>query len=134
MTSGSPRTHPTPQLHPVNAVLRFALELLALGLLGGWGFALSNGPVRYVWMLGLPLLAATAWATFTVPGDPSRGKDGPVRVSGVVRLGLETLFFGSAVAACYALSTATCAIALGAVVCLHYVWLRARTAWLLEQR
>jgi hypothetical protein len=117
----------------MNSLLRFVLELVALGMFGRWGFMSTAGTMRYVWMLGLPLLAAVIWGTFTTPGDPSRGQDGPVRVPGLVRLALEMVFFGSAVAACYALSSATWASLLGAIVGLHYAWAHARLAWLLRQ-
>ena len=118
----------------INALLRFLLELLALGLFGRWGFMCSEEPTRYVWMVGLPLLAAALWGTFTTTGDPSRGKDGPVPVSGVVRLSLEVVFFGSAVAACFSLYAATWAIGLAALICVHYAWAHARITWLLRQR
>jgi hypothetical protein len=120
-------------LHPLNAALRFALELVALGLFGRWGFMCRTADARYLWMLVLPLLAAVIWGTFTVPGDPSRGKTGPMRVSGAIRLAVEAAFFAAAAAACYALSTATWAAVFVALVCLHYVWAHARTRWLLAQ-
>jgi hypothetical protein len=104
-------------------------------MLGRWGLASSSDPVRrYLWLVAVPLLAATIWATFTVRDDPSRGKNGPVRVSGCVRLGIEATFFGSAIAACYALSSLAWAAAFAALVCLHYAWAHARTRWLLDQR
>jgi hypothetical protein len=122
-------------LQPLNAILRFGLELVALGLLGAWGFTCSADPVRRcVWLFAVPLLAAAIWGTFTTAGDPSRGKDGPVRVSGCVRLGIEAAFFGCAVAACSALSTATWAAAFAVLVCLHYASTHARVRWLLAQR
>lgn len=106
-----------------------------LGLLGGWGFASSSDPLRrYLWLVTVPLLAATIWSVFTVTGDPSRGKNGPVPVSGYVRLGIEATFFGCGAAACYALSSARWALAFGALVCLHYAWAHARVRWLLRQR
>jgi hypothetical protein len=114
--------------------LRFALELIALGLFGRWGFMCTSGAARYAWMLALPLLAAAVWGTFTVPGDPSRGKTGPVPVSGAARLALEATFFGAATAACDALGFTAWAAAFGASVCLHYVAAHARTRWLLTQR
>ena len=134
MTSGSRDRWRRP-LHPLNAALRFALELIALSLLARWGFTCSTDPVRrYLWLVAVPLLAAAIWGTFTVTNDPSRGKNGPVRVSGHVRLGIEATFFGCAIAACYALSSATWAAAFTALVCLHYTWAHARMRWLLEQR
>jgi hypothetical protein len=132
MNATSTEHRPLP-LHPLNALLRFVLELVALGLFGRWGFACVTGASRYFWLIALPLSAAALWGTFTVPGDPSRGKHGPVRVSGRARLGLEAAFFGCACAACYALSSATWATVFGAVVCLHYIWAHARTRWLLTR-
>jgi hypothetical protein len=125
--------HQPRPLHPLNAALRFVLELVALSLFGRWGYTCGVGAMSYVWMLALPLVAAALWGTFSVPGDPSRGKHGPVRVSGAARLALEAIFFGAAVAACYAASNATWALMLGAVICLHYGWAQARTRWLLTQ-
>jgi hypothetical protein len=119
-------------LHPLNAGLRFVLEMLALGLFGRWGFSSSSTALRYAGMLGLPLLAAVVWGTFTVPGDPSRGKDGPVRVSGAARLTLEAIYFGAAAAACYALSSAPWAALFIVIVGLHYAWAHQRTRWLLR--
>lgn len=122
-------------LQPLNAILRFVLELVALGLLGRWGFTSSTDPVRkYLWLVAVPLLAATIWGTFTVTGDPSRGKNGPVHVSGCVRLAIEAAFFGCAVAACHALGFTTWAAAFALLVCLHYAWAHARIRWLLDQR
>jgi hypothetical protein len=111
-------------LRPLNAIFRFALELVALGLLGAWGHSCSTDPARrYLWLLAVPLLAATVWGTFTVANDPSRGKDG-----------IEAAFFGCAIAACYAVSSATWAAAFGMLVCLHYATTLPRVRWLLAQR
>lgn len=119
----------------LNALLRFLLELTALGLLGRWGFTCSTDPVRrYVWLVAVPLLAAMIWGIFTVPGDPSRGKNGPVRVSGAVRLGIEAVFFGSAIAACHALNATAWAAVFGSLACLQYACANARVRWLLQQR
>lgn len=120
---------------PLHAVFRFALELVALGLLGAWGYTCSSDPARrYLWLLAVPLLAAGIWGTFTVANDPSRGKNGPVRVSGYVRLGIEAAFFGCAMAACYAVSSALWAAAFATLVCLHYATTLPRIRWLLAQR
>jgi hypothetical protein len=130
LASGTP---PRP-LHPINAVLRFALELVALAALGRWGFMLSTRGVRYVWMLAAPLTAAALWGTFTVPADPSRGSTGPVRVSGLLRLALEAGFFGCACWALERLGQRAWASTLAVAVGVHYVWARERTRWLLQQR
>lgn len=75
--------------------MRFVLELA--GLVG-------FGRAAYVeagWLGAViaPLLAATVWGLFNVPGDPSRSGKAPIPVRGVVRLALEwTFFFGAATA------------------------------------
>lgn len=118
-------------LHPLNAALRFVLELGALFGLGTWGHALSGG---YGLAIALPLVAASTWGVFTVPGDPSRGKAGPVRVSGVVRLLLEAVFFTAGTCGLAQTGHETLAIVFGVSVCLHYALAHARTRWLLAQR
>ncbi|HKP62826.1 MAG TPA: DUF2568 domain-containing protein [Polyangiales bacterium] len=119
-----------PTLHPLNAALRFLLELLALGALGSWGYSMSEGALRYVFAPALPLIAASIWGVFTVPGDPSRGKDGPVSVPGPVRLLIEAVFFAAGAAAIAAIGHATLAFVDAASVCLHYALAHARTRWL----
>jgi hypothetical protein len=63
-SAGHAGPRPKP-LHPVNATLRFALELVALAALGRWGFVLSVHATRYLWMLAVPLSAGALWGTFT---------------------------------------------------------------------
>ena len=75
--SGEPPTMPG-----WNKALRFMLELGALGSMGWWGYEQSDGNGRYALMAELPITAAAAWGVFAFPGDPSRGGDGVVQVSG----------------------------------------------------
>src|SRR5262245_32070835 len=123
-----------PSLHPLNAVLRFALELAALAALGMWGYASGDGALRYVFAAGLPLAAASVWGTFTVPGDPSRGKSGPVPVSGAIRLLIEAAFFAAGTWAFARTEHLRIAIAFALSVCVHYAFADARTRWILSQR
>ena len=118
-------------LHVLNAVLRFALELTCLYALGRWGHESSEGAQRYVLASVLPLIAASVWGVFTVPGDPSRGRNGPVPVSGRVRLALEALFFAAGVWAFAGMRQEAIALTFVACVCLHYVIGHARTRWLI---
>ncbi len=105
-------------LHAFNLALRFVLELLALAAVGYWGFTLSAPlGVRLLGGLGLPLLLATAWAVFRVPGD---GGEPVVVVSGAVRLLLEAVVFGTAVALLLAAGAPRLAGALSLVLVLHY--------------
>lgn len=74
-----------PRVPPLQLALRFLLELAALAGLARLG--LRHGGVWAA--VGLPALAATAWVTFAVRGDPSRSGRAPVPVPGVLRLLLE---------------------------------------------
>ncbi len=72
--------------HSLNLALRFLLELAALGAMGYWGWTQHEGPVRWRWAIGLPLVAAVLWGTFAVPNDPSRSGQAPVPIPGILRL------------------------------------------------
>ncbi len=56
--------------HPLNLALRFLLELVALGAMGYWGWTQHEGTARWLWAIGLPLVAAVLWGTFAVPTTP----------------------------------------------------------------
>ena len=62
--------------------------------MGNWAFQTAP-PGAAAWLagLGLPAIAAAAWVTFAVPGDPSRSGRAPVPVPGWVRLLLELAVF-----------------------------------------
>ena len=72
----------------LNAFLRFALELVAFGVLAWWGW--RNGGLALA--IGLPVLAAVLWGAFVAPKArwflPLGG-----------RLAVEALVFGAAVVA-----------------------------------
>ncbi len=117
-------------LHAFNIALRFVLELLALAAVCYWGFTFSAllGP-RLLGGLGVPLLLATAWAMFRVPGD---GGEPIVAVRGTVRLLLETMVFGIAVALLVAAGAPRLAGAFALVLLLHYALDYQRVATLLR--
>lgn len=77
-----------------NDALRFLLELAALGMVGYWGWTRGDGVTRWALALGIPLVMAAIWGVFRVPDDP---RDALVAVPGIVRLGIEGVFFGVAV-------------------------------------
>jgi hypothetical protein len=104
--------------HPLNLVLRFLLELLALFAMGYWGWTQHTGLARFLWTIGLPLLAAVLWGTFRVPGHPGPA---PVAIPGLVRLLLEAVVFGGGIWAFYAAGRESWALAFAVIVLLHYL-------------
>jgi hypothetical protein len=115
-----------------NLALRFILELCALAGLSYWGYQTGGGwLVKIVLGLGIPLLAALAWGVFRVPNDPGRA---PVPVPGPLRLLLELVIFGSAIAGLVAAGRPSLAWVFGLAVVINYALLYERLAWLWRQR
>ena len=119
--------------HPINLTVRFLLELAALAALGLWGWWQSDGWLRFVLALTLPLIAAVVWGTFAVPDDPSRSGAAPVPVPGLLRLAIELSIFGLAVWALFSLGYTRLGWGLGLIVALHYLTSYDRIAWLLAR-
>lgn len=105
-------------LGAANLVLRFVLELAALGAVGYWGFtSLDTWPMRLLGGLGLPVLMAAVWAVFRVPGD---GGDPVVAIPTQVRLALEFVFFAVAVFLLYRSGQRMPALVFLALVVVNY--------------
>ena len=119
--------------HPVNLVVRFILELSALIAIGYWGWTTGDGWLRFGLAIGLPIIAAMLWGTFTVPDDPSRSGKAPVPVPGIVRLALELGLFAFAVWALYDTGLTRLSIILAVVVIIHYIVSYDRIGWLIKQ-
>lgn len=119
--------------HPLNLALRFGLELAALVALGYAGRRSSSGLGGAVVMVLVPLVAATLWGLFNVPGDPSRSGKAPVVVPGALRLLLELGFFSTATFALLRTEQRTLAALLGFATCLHYALSWDRIKWLLAR-
>ena len=111
-----------------NDVLRFGLEVAALGALAYWGWTAAAGTPGAVLAVALPLVAAALWGTFRVPNDPGPA---PVAVPGAVRLGLEWALFGLAGVGLAVAGRPTLAAVLVIATTLHYVLARDRVRWLL---
>ena len=112
--------------------LRFVLEMVALvGMVVG-GRALIDGTAGQVVGIVVAVVAAAAWGTFNVPGDPSRSGRAPVAVSGIVRLCVEfdVLVFG---AAGWMLAAPAVGIVFVVLVAVHYATTRPRLLWLLSR-
>jgi hypothetical protein len=117
-------------MHPANAVLRFFLELAALAAMGYWGWTQHDGAARWLWALGLPLVAAVAWAVFRIPGDPGTPV---IAVPGAVRLLVEIVFFGGAAGLLLLAGRPNWALVFGVLLVGHYLWAYRRVAWMLQQ-
>ena len=119
--------------NPINLAVRFLLEIFSLTVIGIWGWSQSDYWERYVLAIGLPVIAAVIWGTFAVANDPSRSGNAPVPVSGIVRLGIEFLFFGFATWALYNMESNQLSLMLGVLVLVHYVISYDRIFWLLTK-
>ncbi len=119
--------------NPINLAIRFLLELIALASIGLWGWELSNGIMKYILAIGLPVIAGTVWGTFAVPNDPSRSGKAPVAVHGAIRLVIELSFFYFATWALYDLGYTKLSWIVGVVVIIHYLISYDRIYWLLKQ-
>ncbi len=119
--------------HPLNLGLRFLLELSALAALGYWGWTVASGFARLPLSFGLPLVAAGFWGVFRTPGDDAHGRAPPVAVPGILRLGLELLFFAVAVWGLWLAGAPRTALVFGGLVILHYASSYDRLRWLLRQ-
>lgn len=118
--------------NPINLAVRFLLEVAALVAVGVWGWNQASGVPRFLLALGLPVLAAALWGTFRVPEDASASGRAPVKVPGIVRLGLEWGLFAFATWGLYDVGRVAPALILGAVAVIHYLVSFDRVIWLLR--
>ena len=116
--------------NPLNLAFRFLLELAALVAMGYWGWQTGPGWLRWLFMIGVPLIAAVLWGVFRVPNDPGPA---PVRVPGLVRLALELFYFGFAVWGLGDAGAIGASWILGVSVLVHYVISYDRVLWLVKQ-
>lgn len=120
-------------MNPANLTLRFILELVALGALAYWGWSLTDSWWRWLAASAVVLAFAILWGGFVVPNDPSRGGQGFLHVSGIVRLALELLAFGAGAYALKSVGRPNLAIAFTVLVVAHYLWSYERVSWLIKQ-
>ena len=119
--------------HPINLVLRFVLEIVALLAIGYWGRRQATGAARYLLAVALPLATAVLWGACRVPGDWSASGDAPFPVPGPVRLLMEASLFGFAVWGLISEGATAPGLILGCVVLVHYVLSYDRVLWLLRR-
>ena len=131
--AGSPGANGS-ALPPVQAALRFLVEVAALVCWGVVGWNIGSGPMRWVLAVLLPILAAIIWVSFRVPGDQSASGEAPVSVPGIVRLFIELdILLGGAIFAILVGARVFGSIVFIAV-CVHYLLTIPRVRWLLRQR
>jgi quinol-cytochrome oxidoreductase complex cytochrome b subunit len=71
----------------LNLMLRFSLELFALGSLAYWGAQTGKGSMRVLLAIGAPLIIAVVWGVFGSPRSY-------VQLSTPMHILLELLVFG----------------------------------------
>lgn len=115
-----------------NLGLRFVLELVALVGLGAAAWTSASGTLRWVGVIGVPVVAATVWGVFNVLDDPSRSGRAPVEVAGWIRLVIEVVVLG---AGAFALGSAfgrSVGVGFSVVVLAHYLVSWSRVRWLVS--
>jgi hypothetical protein len=96
-------------MEAANLALRFVLELCALAALGYWGWQAGGSTAPSVALaVAAPLAAAVLWGCFVAPKRR-------FEVSEAVKLGVELLVFGAAVAGLVAAGAWPLGLALGIV-------------------
>ena len=119
--------------HPINLIVRFLLEIMVLFSLSLWGWKQSDGWLRIVLVLGIPIIAAAIWGAFAVPNDPSRSGSAPIIVPGFIRLAIELAFFVFGTWVLYDLGHSRICLIFGIVITLHYSISYDRIIWLISQ-
>jgi hypothetical protein len=133
----TPAAEPPPPITPWVLSIRFGLEVGALVAIGAWAHrAAGHGAPGWAWAAAIaaPAVAAVLWATFAVPGDPSRSGKAPVAVSGGARLAIEMGVFFCGAAAMASLDWWPWFDAFITAFVIHHAGTTARLKWLLEQR
>ncbi len=118
----------------MNLALRFFLELAAIISFGIWGYNQSEGGLKIILAIFLPLGFALLWGVFAVKDDPSRSGKTVVQTPGILRLLLELALFGTAAWMLLDLDHNRIALVFGLAVVLHYLLSFDRMAWLLKQK
>ncbi len=103
-----------------NLLLRFLLELSALGALGYWGFHTVDGWIGKLGLgIGTPLIAAVVWGVFVSP-------NAAVPLSTPLWLLVQVGVFGAAMAALLVSGRPSLAWSLGLTVVVNgilmYIW------------
>ena len=117
--------------HLLNLLIRFLMEIAALVIMAMWGWHCTSGWTRYLYAIGLPVVAATIWGIFRIPNDP---KPAPVEVPGIVRLAYEFVFFGFATWALHDMGYTALSYVMGCVTLISYTAGYDRTLKMLRNK
>jgi hypothetical protein len=120
--------------NPLNLALRLLLELAALFSFSRWGWSWSPRLLAIALMVALPAIAATIWGVFAVPNDPSRSGKAPVKVPGIVRLGIELIILTAAATCLFDLYEFFIGLVFSGITLLHYILSFDRIGWLVRQK
>ena len=120
-----------PRMAGWNLALRFGLEVVALVALGAAAWMVAPGLWSWLAVAVVPLVAAAAWGTFNVVGDPSRSGDAPVEVAGAIRLTIELAILLAGVVALVVAGRPELAGVIAFAIGFHYVMSWSRIQWLL---
>ena len=118
--------------HPINLTIRFLLEMSTLVSAGLWGCKQSDGWLRFVLAIGIPIILAAIWGTFAVPNDPSRSGSAPIVTPGIIRFAIEISIFSFATWSLYDMGLNKLSLALGIIAVLHYIISYDRIIWLMS--
>lgn len=115
-----------------NLALRFGLEIAAIVGISAAAWQSAQGVLRWVLVVGAPLIAIVLWGTFNVRDDPSRSGEAPVEVSGWARLALEAFILGAGAVGLLVAVGPWPAAAFLVLTGLHYLVAGERIRWLLD--
>lgn len=119
--------------HPLNLLIRFLLEICVLVIGSTWGWKQSDGWLRVVLAIGIPVFLSVIWGVFNVPGDPSRSGAAPIITPGIIRLGIEIAIFSFGIWCLYDMGSMKLSLTLSIIVFLHYAVSYDRISWLISQ-
>ena len=117
----------------LNLALRFILEMTALFSLGYWGWIKNEGYLKYILVIGLPILFMVIWGVFAVPDDPSRSGKTVVVTAGWLRLLIELALFGTAFWTFKDAGLIKISWAFLGLAVIHYALSYDRMIWLFKQ-
>jgi len=131
-----PENQQEPPHQPLTiGLVRFALEIAAIGGLGWWGWTLGDGGIGGTLLaLVIPGIAFSIWGVFAVRDDPARNPNPLVAIPGRLRLIIELSVFGLAAYGIWTSGSRAAAETLLTGVGIVYVVTWDRQLWLLRQR